>query len=66
MQTHAILTRLFPDATTLCLDACMVDDATGQITLAVRATQTTAPCPLCTTPAHRIHSHYERPLADLP
>jgi transposase len=24
------------------------------------------PCPLCTTPAHRIHSHDERTLADLP
>src|SRR5262249_5501275 len=25
-----------------------------------------APCPLCMTPARRIHSHYERTLADLP
>jgi transposase len=63
--TTAVLARLLPDATTLRLDACVVD-ATTQITLAVRATQTMAPCPLCTTPAHRIHSHYERTLADLP
>ncbi|HEY5866853.1 MAG TPA: ISL3 family transposase [Candidatus Tectomicrobia bacterium] len=56
---------MLPDAT-LCLEACAVDASTAQITLRVRATQATAPCPLCTTPAHRIHSHYERTLADLP
>ena len=48
------------------LEACEVDDATAQITVAVHSTQATAPCPLCTTPAQRIHSHYERTLADLP
>jgi transposase len=48
------------------LAACAVDDATAQITLHVRSTQTSVPCPLCTTPAQRIHSHYERTLADLP
>ena len=63
--TTTVLARLLPDATTLRLDACVVDAPT-QITLAVRATQTMAPCPLCTTPAHRMHSHYERTLADLP
>jgi transposase len=48
------------------LEACEVDDATAQITVAVHSTQATAPCPLCTTPAQRIHSHYERTLVDLP
>ena len=43
-----------------------VDDTTAQITLHVRSTQATAPCPLCATPAHHIHSDYERTLADLP
>ena len=38
----------------------------AQITLRVRSTQTSAPCPLCATPARRIHSDYERTLADLP
>jgi transposase len=61
-----ILTRLLPDAATLRLEAGAVDATTAQITLRVRSTQITAPCPLCTTPAHRIHSHYERTLADLP
>src|SRR5262245_9028546 len=38
----------------------------AQITLRVRSTQTRAPCPLCATPARRIHSDYGRTLADLP
>jgi transposase len=61
-----IFARLLPNATTLRLDACEVDEATAQITLAVQSTQTSAPCPLCATPARRIHSDYERILADLP
>ena len=52
--------------TTLRLHACAVDDATAQITLHVRSTQTSVPCPRCTMPAQRIHSHYARTLADLP
>jgi transposase len=62
----AVLARLLPDATLLRLEACHVDDTTAQITLWVRSTQATVPCPLCTTPACRVHSHYERTLADLP
>jgi transposase len=57
---------LLPDATALRLEACDVDDTTAQITLRVRSTQTNAPCPLCATPARRIHSDYGRTLADLP
>jgi transposase len=57
---------LLPDATTLRLEACEVDDTTAQITLRVQSTQTRAPCPLCATPARRIHSDYGRTLADLP
>jgi transposase len=57
---------LLPDVTLLRLDACEVDDATAQITLRVQSTQTRAPCPLCATPARRIHSAYGRTLADLP
>ena len=48
------------------LEACEVDDTTAQITLRVQSTQTNAPCPLCATPARRIHSAYGRTLADLP
>src|SRR5262249_54810851 len=48
------------------LEACALDDITAQIPLRVHSTQTSAPCPLCATPARRIHSDYERTLADLP
>ena len=57
---------MLPDVTTLRLAACDVDAAAAQITLYVRSIQTSAPCPLCTTATQRIHSHYERTLADLP
>ncbi|MGE3541881.1 MAG: ISL3 family transposase [Candidatus Tectimicrobiota bacterium] len=57
---------MLPDATLLHLEACEVDEAATQITLRVQSTQAHAPCPLCTTPARRIHSDYERTLADLP
>jgi transposase len=57
---------LLPDATLLRLEACDVDDATAQITLRVRSTQTSVPCPGCAILAHRIHSRYSRLLADLP
>src|SRR5256886_2960638 len=65
-QTPDVLACLLPDATTLRLAACHVDTAAAQITLSVRSAQTNVPCPLCTTPARRIHSRYERTLADLP
>ena len=65
-QTPDVLACLLPDATTLHLDACHVDTTAAQITLLVHSTQASVPCPLCTTPARRIHSHYERTLADLP
>ena len=61
-----VLSRLLPDATTLRLEACEVDDTTAQITLRVQSTQISAPCPLCATPARRIHSDDGRTLAALP
>jgi transposase len=56
---------LLPDATALRLEACEVDEAAAQITLHVRSTQTSVPCPLCATPTRRIHSDYTRTLTDL-
>jgi transposase len=57
---------LLPDATLLHLDAWSIDDTATQITLTVQSTQTSASCPLCATPARRIHSNDERTLADRP
>jgi DNA-binding NarL/FixJ family response regulator len=65
-ETPDVLACLFPDAITLSLAACHVDTTATQITLQVRSTQTRVPCPLCATPARRIHSMYLRTLADLP
>jgi transposase len=56
---------LLPDTTTLRLEAWAVDEAAAQITLRVRSTQTSASCPLCATPARRIHSDYTRTLTAL-
>lgn len=61
-----VLARLLPDATLLHIEACEVDETAVQITLRVQSTQISAPCPLCATPARRIHSAYGRTLADLP
>ena len=65
-QTSDVLACLLPDATTLHLAACHIDTPAAQITLLVRSTQARVPCPLCALPARRIHSRYERTLADLP
>jgi transposase len=65
-HTPDVLACLLPDATTLHLAACHVDTTAAQMTLLVRSTQTSVPCPLCAIPAQRIHSRYTRTLADLP
>src|SRR3989441_869653 len=65
-ETPDVLACLLPEATTLRLAACHVDTTAAQITLQVRSTQASVPCPLCDTPARRIHSRYTRTLADLP
>ena len=61
-----VLSYLLPDTPSLRLEACAVEQATSQITLRVRSTQTSVSCPLCAIPAARIHSRYTRTLADLP
>ena len=39
---------------------------TPELTVTLRAEQEAPACPSCQTPANRVHSHYERTLADLP
>jgi transposase len=39
---------------------------TNQLTIAVIASSETAACPLCSTPSARVHSHYQRTVADVP
>ncbi len=55
---------LLPPYLRLC--AWQIEETTTQINLTIVSTQAMADCPICHKPAHRIHSHYERTLADLP
>ncbi len=60
-----MLTHLFfPTLSGIRVDRLWREDAA--IHLAVRATRRFARCPLCQHRAKRVHSHYERTLADLP
>jgi transposase len=61
-----ILQDLLPNSNLLHLDQYDLDTKTYHLTLHASSTQTTAQCPLSGGITHRIHSHYERTLADLP
>jgi transposase len=52
--------------TGLQLSAYDIDDAHAQVTLMVTSIQRTSRCPHCQVRTRRIHSRYERRLADLP
>jgi transposase len=43
-----------------------MDAEAGHLIFSVTSTHTTAQCPLCGSPTQRVHSRYERTLADLP
>jgi transposase len=58
--------HFLPDPTTLALEAWQLDPTAATLTLQVTATAPYAPCPLCHTPATRVHSRYHRALADVP
>jgi transposase len=61
-----LLSNLLPDPAGLQLVGWEVDPTQATIALSLRSQQTTLPCPLCQVPANRLHSQYERTLADLP
>jgi len=61
-----ILHHLLPNSASLKLKSWLLDEAKTHIKLSVSSTQTVVHCPSCAHPTHRIHSHYERKLADLP
>ncbi|MCC2696046.1 ISL3 family transposase [Nodularia sp. LEGE 04288] len=62
----SVLTHLLPDSTNLKLENCQVDKIKTQINLIVSAISRVVNCPVCNQPTHKIHSRYERFLADLP
>lgn len=61
-----LLQYLLPDSSVLSLDEYQLDHQAQHLTLHISSSQTTVQCPLCGGSTGRIHSHYERTLADLP
>jgi len=61
-----LLSCLLPDATHVRLETWTLEPAQSAITINLRARQTMACCPLCGRRSKRVHSRYERTLADLP
>jgi transposase len=61
-----LLSCLLPDMTHVRLETWSLGSASSTITLTLHARQTTARCPLCDRRSKRVHSRYERTLADLP
>lgn len=66
MADMTFLTRFLPNAVPLQRDSWQLDDTTSLITLHVASTQRKVPCPVCAMRVYRLHSHYERLLANLP
>lgn len=61
-----LLQHLLPSQTDLALNCWDLNTEANQIVAQLSSTQSVAACPLCDCPSHRIHSHYERTLKDLP
>ena len=61
-----MLQHLLPSQTDVALNGWDLDKVTGQIVIKLASTHHVAHCPLCHGPTHRVHSHYERTLKDLP
>jgi transposase len=66
LRVVQLLLNWLPDPVGLQLVGGEVDPAQAIIARSLRSQQTTLPCPLCQVPANRLHSQYERTLADLP
>jgi transposase len=60
-----LLYHLLPDSSSLQLESWLIDQANLRVTLSVSSTQIDTHCPVCAHSTHRVHSHYERTLADL-
>lgn len=65
-MTAQFLPCLLPGSNILRLEDCEIDIDSYHLTLSVCSTQISAQCPVCATSTGRIHSRYERTLADLP
>ena len=61
-----LLSRLLLHGFPLHLETWHLDEGAAQLTLRVTSRQAQGHCPVCRFPTRRIHSDYERILADLP
>ena len=61
-----LLTALLPKSPSLHVETRHVDEATSQLTLCLTSMQPWGYCPRCRCPTRRIHSRYNRTVADLP
>ena len=61
-----LLHYLLPNPHLLHLNSYELLPNEHQLTLSLTSTQTQATCPICGQRSHRVHSRYERRLADLP
>jgi hypothetical protein len=61
-----LLSRLLPQGAPLHLETSHLDEGAAQLTLRVTSMQAMGHCPVCRFPTRRIHSFYQRTLADLP
>ena len=61
-----LLSHLLPDRTRIRLETWNLDAVRSTITLSLQARRITACCPLCGKRSKRVHSRYERTLAELP
>jgi hypothetical protein len=62
--TASLATSLVPRTTDLALDDVTI--SATEVTATLLATRPQVPCPLCGCLSRRIHSRYQRTLADLP
>ena len=65
-MTLPFLEHLLPGTTQLQPEHYELDTETAHLTITVCSTQDSAQCPLCSTLSRRVHSQYQRTLADLP
>lgn len=61
----SVLESLLPGKNLLHIENCDIDEVESTITVKVSSVQTKVTCPICDFPTTKIHSHYERKLADL-
>src|SRR5579883_1015486 len=64
LTTRSLATTLVPTTNDLALDD--VSAGAEEVNATLVATRTAAPCPVCGCLSSRIHSRYQRTLADLP